>query len=118
MAKDAFQEFEPADRTWTDHPLFHGVSPQTLTSIAGQIKMRRYAQGISFSMRATRDAPFYRALWLRPDVRAQDGRNLVIDTLGRGDIFGEMGLLTDNKRNAAVVASSPLEVTRHLARGI
>ena len=39
-----------------------------------------------------------------------DGRRKVVATLGKGDLFGELSLILDQKRSASVVASNHLEV--------
>lgn len=39
-----------------------------------------------------------------------DGSKKVVATLGKGDLFGELSLILDQKRSASVVASNNLEV--------
>ncbi|MBS0367478.1 MAG: cyclic nucleotide-binding domain-containing protein [Proteobacteria bacterium] len=40
----------------------------------------------------------------------ENGRAQVLGTMGRGDVFGEMAVITERPRSADVVAQSPLEV--------
>jgi HlyB family type I secretion system ABC transporter len=49
--------------------------------------------------------------------RAERGQEVPLNLLGRGDSFGEMGLLSDSTRMATVRASGPVEVLR-LQRGV
>src|SRR5664279_5746568 len=40
----------------------------------------------------------------------------VIGTLGPGDVFGEMGMLSGNRRTADVIATSSMRLRSHLLR--
>jgi CRP-like cAMP-binding protein len=111
MASNNYEEFEPADRSWTDHPLFHGISATTLSTISSQTTVRRYQPGATIFRQGDVAAHLFVIRAGEVQIRRElDGQDLVIDTLGQGDIFGEMGLLTDYKRTASVVAATALEV--------
>jgi len=87
--------------------LFAGLSDDELERIASLAEERAAAAGDTV---VTQDEYGY-ALYLVEDGAAaveQDGE--YVGTLGRGDVFGEVGLLVTGRRTASVVASTPLKL--------
>ena len=108
---DKYEEFAPPDRSWTDHPLFHGLTLEVLRQIAKQVTLRRYQTGAAVFRQGDEATHLFVIRSGEVQIRRElDGQDLVINTLRRGEIFGEMGLLTDYKRNASVVVTAPSEV--------
>jgi len=111
MPPDKYEEFAPPDRSWTDHPLFHGLTLDALRQIAKQVTIRRYQLGAAVFRQGDEATHLFVIRSGEVQIRRElDGQDLVINTLRRGDVFGEMGLLTDYRRNASVVATAPSEV--------
>src|SRR5579859_1458084 len=104
MSPGGFEELQPDDRSWTDHPLFHGLNDATLAAVAHHVTLRRYAQGATvFRQGDTAMHLFVIRIGAVEIRRELEGQDLLIGALKRGDIFGEMGLLTDYRRTASVV---------------
>src|SRR5262249_2465282 len=111
MNGEPVQEFVPRDRTWTDHRLFHGLDSTKLRTLAPFVKIRRY-QPREVVIRQG-DVATHLFIIRSGEVeicRDLAGRDVAIAGLRRGAVFGEMGLLTDNKRTATVVSRTALEV--------
>src|SRR5918998_4556151 len=92
-------------------PLFTGLATSTLEVILGRTKSRRYAAGEPIC----REGEISDRLYLIESgvVEVVVGENLAaraIAHLRRGDIFGEMGLLSDEPRSATILPTMPVQV--------
>lgn len=104
-----------ATLTSTDHWLakaFPRLSDEVLQQAAESVETRRFAAGMTVFEQGEAPDRFY--VIRRGDaeiVRAvAGGDDSVLTTLGPGSFFGEIGLLTEHRRTAAVRAKSDLEV--------
>ena len=86
-------------------PIFSGLAPDTLSNLAQQMKGERHASGTTLIRQGDPGDKFYVIRHGHAEVSA-DGRRLA--TLGEGDFFGEGALLTDQSRNATVVAGDDI----------
>jgi CRP-like cAMP-binding protein len=76
-------------------------------------KLGSFAESVEFSERAEiiREGDVSRTLLAIEEGTAQVTRGgEPIASLGPGDIFGEVGVLSDARRNATVTATSPLKL--------
>lgn len=130
----------------------HGVSPTTLhtlaifqdmpaaamEAIARVAVMRRVARNAVVVHAGDRTDSVYLIAsgQLRVLVSNAEGREMILSTLGPGELFGEMGMLDENPRSATVIALTPChlvvitkadfrrclqdnaEVTRYLMRNL
>ncbi|HSL27020.1 MAG TPA: cyclic nucleotide-binding domain-containing protein [Acidimicrobiia bacterium] len=86
-------------------PLFEGLSRDKLERVASHaIRISAYP-GIHLARQGAPGFDFFIVLDGTAEVR-KDGKTLA--TLKEGDVFGEMALLGGHKRNADVVATSPM----------
>ena len=96
----------------TQVPLFANVPPAELVALEARLRHRRYAKG---------DTVFYEGdpgafLCIVQHGRAKlsltspEGREIIIDLLGPGDVFGELALLDGEPRSADAVAIEPTEL--------
>jgi CRP/FNR family transcriptional regulator, cyclic AMP receptor protein len=88
-------------------PLFQDVPDDELAQIAG------FAQEVNVEAgrELVREGDFSYEFMLIEEGEAQVTRHGDhVNDLGPGDFFGEMGLVGDTRRNANVIASSPLKV--------
>jgi CRP-like cAMP-binding protein len=86
-------------------PLFQGLSQDKLEKIASQAVRISAHPGISLARQGAPGFDFFIVLDGAADVK-KDGE--VIASLSPGDVFGEMALLGGKRRNADVVATSPM----------
>ena len=88
-------------------PIFSELSDEQLRSVATWANERSVAEGETL----VREGDFAYNLFFVSDGTAEvtrGGEHLA--DLGAGDVFGEIGVLTDAQRNATVTARSPMRL--------
>lgn len=88
-------------------PLFARCSTKQLLQIAAIADEVRLAEGKELTLQGDRGREFFILLEGTVDVRKN---NRKVDTMGPGDFFGEIALVTHGPRTATVTATSPLDV--------
>src|SRR3954469_3761170 len=86
-------------------PLFGGLDDRELQEIAGQMRERRFADGDTVTQEGAGGAGFF----VVEDGQAQvtvNGEQR--GTIGPGDYFGEIALLTGSDRTATITATSDM----------
>jgi CRP/FNR family cyclic AMP-dependent transcriptional regulator len=93
-------------------PLFHGLSDDTLATVAHAAVMRRIPRGQSVLHAGDRSDFVYFVLTgsLKVVVSDEDGREVILSILGQGELFGEMGMFGEQPRSASVVAVTPADL--------
>ncbi|MDR0716510.1 MAG: cyclic nucleotide-binding domain-containing protein [Azoarcus sp.] len=86
-------------------PLFAGLADDVLNSVAQVAMMRHYPRGQAVIRAGERTDYVYFVLTgsLKVVVSDEDGREVILSILGRGEVFGEMGMFGDQPRSASVV---------------
>lgn len=92
----------------TRNPLFEGLEPGDLQELGWLMRPRRFGPGEAICEAGTAgDSLFVVSEGLaRVLVAEPDGRQSAVARLRRGDVIGEMSLLTGEPRSATVVAAS------------
>jgi cAMP-dependent protein kinase regulator len=88
-------------------PLFEDLPVELLSDLAGRVRLRAVAPGQAVFRQGDRPDAFYvvrRGLLQIVEEDAEDGTERTLRTLGRGDSFGELGLLQGAPRAATVRA--------------
>ncbi len=88
-------------------PLFADASDEELGKVAVFAETKQFGEGTE----VISEGGFSRELFAIEDGTAEvtrEGKKLA--ELGKGDIFGEAGMLDDQMRSASVIATSPLRV--------
>jgi CRP/FNR family transcriptional regulator, cyclic AMP receptor protein len=86
-------------------PLFAGLDDRELSEIAGQMRERRFSSGDTVTQEGAGGAGFF---------VVEDGTaEVTVDgsargTIGPGDYFGEIALLTGSDRTATITATSDM----------
>ena len=101
-------------------PLFSNLGRLDLARLAGELEERHFKPGEVIVRQGDLPDGFYVIKQGRAAVRASgartggdgDGTGEQLTTLGPGEVFGEMALLTDSPRTATVVAETDLTVWR------
>ena len=86
-------------------PLFAGLDDRELGQIAASMKERRFEAGARVTEEGSGGAGFFIVEEGQADVSV-DGQPR--GTIGPGDYFGEIALLTGSDRTATIVASSDM----------
>ena len=86
-------------------PLFAGLDKKELEQIADSMRERRYAAGDSVTQEGAAAAAFF--------VVDEGTAEVTVDgeargTIGPGDYFGEIALLTESARTATIVAQTDM----------
>src|SRR5581483_2485152 len=93
-------------------PLFAGVSGEEVASFVAVATVKSYDRGTIVVRQAAREDELYVLLQGNVEVVGQEpsGRERVLATLTRGEIFGEISLLFDTERTASVRATAPVKL--------
>lgn len=90
-------------------PLFDRVSRRELAKVAALATEASYPQGVPLLRQGTRDDGFFIVLNGEVDVRQKAH---LVQTLKRGQFFGEIALLANTVRTATVTTGTPVDVLR------
>lgn len=94
--------------------LFHGLPEETLARIAGVASMNRFAKGerVVEAGEACDFVYFVLTGSVKVMVSGDGGRDAILSLLGRGAVFGEMGMFGGHPRSASVYAAEPADLVR------
>ena len=86
-------------------PLFAGLDDRELQEIAGQMRERRFGAGDTVTQEGAGGAGFFVVEDGQADVTVNGEQR---GTIGPGDYFGEIALLTGSDRTATITAKSDM----------
>jgi len=92
-------------------PLFHGLNDRQLRKLAARCVEREYAAGQTIVAQGQGGEGFF--VIVKGQAKAirhrSDGSEVLVNTFGPTDFFGELALLHDAARTATVTATEPTE---------
>jgi CRP-like cAMP-binding protein len=88
-------------------PLFSSLTPEQRAAVARWSEERAVAAGTTLATEGASGYVFYLIEEGEAEVR-EDGQ--VVNSLGRGDFFGECAILGEGRRTASVVSTSPMRL--------
>ncbi len=94
-------------------PAFEDLAPETLSDLAGRVVLRDILPGQAVTRQGDRATAFYvirRGTFNVETEHHETGDIQLLGTLGRGESFGEIGLLQNSLRQATVRAAGEGEV--------
>ena len=91
-------------------PIFDGIDKDDIRNVASLLKLDRFAEG-DFILKQG-DFGRYLFIILSGKVDVLDGDGMSIASMGKGDVFGEMSLLSGVPVGATVIAREPGAVLR------
>jgi len=93
-------------------PLFEGISAAERAAVSKAAQFRTYRRGEVIVRQGQTGETFFVIVRGRVAVTvlSPEGREVVLNTLGEGDHFGEMALLDEEPRSASVVAQERSEL--------
>jgi len=100
------------------HYLFGELSPERLDQLLARARVERYRAGQSIFLNQSQGRSMMAVLTgqVRISTMSRDGRELVLNTILPGEVFGELALLDGKERTAdavAVIASELLVLERN-----
>jgi CRP-like cAMP-binding protein/Fe-S-cluster-containing hydrogenase component 2 len=104
-------------RALDDHlrtvPMFAGLSQDFIDGLRSKVDLVRYAKGEVICLQNDLADSFYLVrIGFVKVTESHPGGELVLAYLGRGNYFGEIGLLRDGRRTATVTALDHVELVR------
>jgi len=95
-----------------DIPLFSKSSEASLLSLARECRFKRVEKGeiLFFQSDPSESAYIVRTGNISIILNSQDGREMVINEMHSGDLFGELGILTKKSRSTSAIARTNSEL--------
>lgn len=88
--------------------LFKPLSSDDLADLTALLKIKEFSYGFPICQRGEPGTHLYIMLAGKVEVLDDDG--IVLSEMGRGDVFGEMSLLSGDKVSTTIVATEPCEI--------
>jgi CRP/FNR family transcriptional regulator, cyclic AMP receptor protein len=95
-----------------NHPLFRELDPQAIERIGAYMKRRTVSQGSNIFRKGDPGTGLMGILagTVKISVTSADGRDIVLNIIREGEIFGEIALLDGHPRTADAVAMTDCEL--------
>ena len=93
-------------------PLFAGLPTQELGELTSRLRPRRYGRGETLCLEGDPGTSLYiiDKGRVKLGLTSAEGREIILDLLGPGDVFGELALLDGEPRSANAVAVESSDV--------
>ncbi len=103
---------EPGASPLARHALFAELSPADLRALSAHLRRRRCAKGQIIFAQADPGASLFvlESGFVKVVLASPDGKELVLNAFGPGDVFGELALLDGEPRSADAVAQEDCQL--------
>jgi CRP-like cAMP-binding protein len=93
-------------------PLFANISETSLSSLARECRIKHVEKGgvLFFQTDPSESAYIVKSGNISIILNSSDGREMVINEMHAGDLFGELGVLTKKPRSASAIARTKSEL--------
>jgi len=93
-------------------PLFANISETSLSSLARECRIKHAEKGgvLFFQTDPSESAYIVKSGNISIILNSSDGREMVINEMHAGDLFGELGILTKKPRSASAIARTKSEL--------
>ena len=93
-------------------PMFETLSNERLAKIAEFAVLRSVPRHTTVLQAGDRTDNLYLILTgeLKVQISDHEGREVILSTLGTGEMFGEMGAMDDHPRSATVISTEPCDL--------
>lgn len=105
---------EPSPRTPPESPLFESLSRDELKAVIAKMKLQQFAEGDIIITEGQEGSSLFVILGgeVKVFTRGKGGESVHLATLGGGDFFGEISILTGRPRTATITASTQADLLR------
>lgn len=105
---------QPGPRTPPDSPLFENLSEEELGAVIKRMDLERFADGDIIITEGEPGTSMFVILGgeVKVFTTSKTGENIHLATLGSGDFFGEISVLTGRPRTATITASAETDLLR------
>jgi len=92
--------------------LFAALAPDERARLAPSLRRRRFARGAVIFLQGDDSANLYlvESGWVKIVLTSPEGKDLVLDLMGPGECFGELGVLDGEPRSADAIAHEDCHV--------
>ena len=113
-AADAAAAEKPSPRKPPESPLFENLTPDELKAVIARMHLEQFAEGDIVITEGESGCSLYVIMGgeVKVFTRGKNGESVLLATLGSGDFFGEISILTGRPRTATITASTATDLLR------
>ncbi|MEN9207323.1 MAG: Crp/Fnr family transcriptional regulator [Gloeomargarita sp. GMQP_bins_120] len=92
--------------------LFHNLPPKLVQRASQRLVVRHHNPGVTLLLEQDWGDAVYLLIqgWVKIQTRSREGRTIILNILGPGNLFGEMASLESSPRSSDVVTLTPVTV--------
>lgn len=97
-----------------ESPLFENLTPEELNAVIARMHLEQFGDGDIVITEGEKGCSLYVIMGgeVKVFTRGRNGESIHLATLGSGDFFGEISILTGRPRTATITASMPTDLLR------
>lgn len=105
---------KPAVRKAPDSPLFENLTPEELQAVIARMHLEQFGEGDIVITEGEGGSSLYVIMGgeVKVFTRGKHGESVLLATLGSGDFFGEISILTGRPRTATITAATATDLLR------